>query len=191
MFEEFFELGQRILRNGSFFVNKLPKNCLNTVSTQKRLTFVNKSLNLAIRFLHIILAVSVFFSTTGLVVFQHYCQKELKNLATVHEEKLKEGSLSEEASCNLFSEKCCCAIAKENNQKNCCDTKTAYFDSAIDLQALPNNRVALEIPDLSTTIPPYSIPEFVTIKLQKTPFQHYQPPLLVCDLPVWVQSFLC
>lgn len=144
---------------------------------------------MATRFLHILLAISVFFSTTGLVVFQHYCKEELKKLnAQVAQEA---DSPHESASCQLFSETCCCAIAKAHQQPNCCDTKTAYIDSEVELQGIFENSSAAKVLDFTANFAQPSLPESSKILLQEIPFLNYQSPFLVCDLPVWVQSFRC
>lgn len=138
---------------------------------------------MANRILHIILAVSVFFSTTGLIVVQHYCKEELKSIG-----------LFVEAGCcvpDLTKKIKCCKLPKEEGGKGCCDTKAQYIYSDFSTFAIAEKEIALEgfdyliSPLVVTSFNPFQFSTF------NFPFQYYQPPKIVSDLPVLFQSFLC
>ena len=138
---------------------------------------------MANRILHIILAISVFFSTTGLIVVQHYCKEELKSIGLFTELGCCTSDLTEKVDC--------CKLPKEDGGQGCCDTKAQYIYSDFSSFAISKKEVDFDGLDLLTVCPVFSAFNPFQFSEFNIPFQFYQPPKIVSDLPVLFQSFLC
>ena len=148
---------------------------------------------MAARILHIILAISVFFSTTGLIVIQHYCHKELKKIGFfVEPDGCSDSMVSDDLCCQIKVPKNCCTILNgQEKNNNCCDTKTAYYKVDQELKALSEEQSEIGKLNISNSNTSHSFSENILPEFQKYPFQNYQTPLIVYDFSVLFQSFLC
>ncbi|MEZ4848219.1 MAG: hypothetical protein R3B93_06300 [Bacteroidia bacterium] len=140
---------------------------------------------------NIILAITILLSSSGFVIQKHYCQEELQNVAVFIKAEPCHKKVSEETrSCSLTDSN----YHKHNNglkKKDCCSDKLEYIKSEQELQSqvpeieIVNNPILLglislvlkiELPDESVALPH---------------FLNYKPPLLVWNLPLSLQTFLC
>ena len=136
---------------------------------------------------HIILALLIFISSTGFVLNMHYCQDELKSMAiyfeaeACHQEK-------EMASCPMHNAE---NHHGEKESKGCCDDETEYLKSETD-QIATASEVEINVNPvlLSALLVALQI-ELPSIDTQSLQYFNYKPPLIVCDLPVRLQTFLC
>ena len=136
------------------------------------------------RLIHIVLAFLFFISSTGLVINKHYCQNELKNMALFV--KAEGCHTMKQMSCPMHS-----SPEDENPEKGCCDDETEYVKVDEEQQIQPSEINIQVNPVLMSVL-------FVTLNLdwpsldkQSIHYLNYKPPLIVCDLPVSLQTFLC
>ena len=137
---------------------------------------------------HIFLAVLVFVSSSGLVFSKHYCQGELKNTAV----------FSEAAPCYEVSKVAKCpnhAPPKQDgtslNRKGCCDTQTDFLKIEDAQLSAGADLLALNSPALLAVLFSFLPFEVIAADTKTRHELHYKPPLIVCDLPVSLQTFLC
>ncbi len=136
---------------------------------------------LASRFLHIILSFLVLFSSTGLLVNQHFCRSELKHTALFAPAKRCHAQAM--ANCPMHA-------AAQKEQKGCCDDESHFLKhkqeqvhSETELAKAP---AAMALPAPCTAFQG-SLP---SIDKQTIQYLNYKPPLIVCDLSVSLQTFL-
>lgn len=145
------------------------------------------------QFLHIILGISIFFSTTGLVVVQHFCEQELKSTGFFVEAGCCSSEIDQEENCcKILLKDQCCKLPKEQGGKGCCDSKSQYILS--------------ELPFFAPTIEEHVEKEAVKSLKNHTVsfiyqasssfenhnnFPTYKAPTIVPNLRVLFQSFLC
>ena len=133
--------------------------------------------------LHIITAISLLFSTTGLTVSFHYCEDALSGLAI-----FKEASSchSEDSICS--STKSCCKASSDKD--DCCETDTEFFKKHID-----KINVEVELTDIEFSFVVVDAPQQFTnwnhLKKSNSKFQYYRPPPLLKDIPVLFETFRC
>ena len=137
------------------------------------------------KILHILTALSLLFSTTGLKVSFHYCEDALSGLAI-----FKEASSchSQDATCSS-AKSCCKASSKEKD--DCCETDTEFFQQ--DIEKI--NSAQVELTDIEFPLAIVDTPQTYTnwnlLKKSNTNFQHYRPPPLLKDIPVLFETFHC
>ena len=133
------------------------------------------------------LAFLMLISTSGLMLNRHFCQDELKSIAF----------FTRPQPCHMPKETRSCpvhanmTIQIKDTQKNCCDDKSEllkvkspqilYF-SGLHL-ALPSV-IGIASPLFSKTFQHY-------IQLPQVHYLNYKPPLIVCNLIMLLQTFLC
>lgn len=128
----------------------------------------------------------IFISSTGLVLNKHYCQDQLKSVALFVDAKPCHSQKAMQ-SCPMHG-------AMETDQdapKNCCDDETEYVK--IDQEQIHQHF------EIDTSVPPVFLAAFVETFLLEHPtndqasqnYIHYRPPIIVCDQPVVLQTFLC
>lgn len=141
---------------------------------------------LLFRLFHIILAVVVFFSSTGVVLSKHYCQNELKSVAIFHKAKAchKQHAMK---SCPFHPGM---MIPASEADKNCCDDETSYFQDEAEWFAQPGSFHLVKILSPAQLID-YSCPAPVVWEKSSTHYLNYKPPLIAFDRPIRFQQFLC
>ncbi|WP_373549417.1 hypothetical protein [Haliscomenobacter sp.] len=148
------------------------------------------------KLLHLILAINVLFSSTGITVFEHLCQMKGKTVSVFTKPK---------ACCKRVKtdrDKCqkdCCSASKTQQQgdafskKNCCQDKSQLFKSNIDgaLQKIALPDLNVQIVDFEPL--PFALFSFEVIPISQKAlrFYLYKPPPKVTDIRVFIQSFLC
>ena len=138
--------------------------------------------------LHILLAVLVFVSSSGLVFSKHYCQGVLKNTSL----------FTEAAPCHGLSKMAKCprhAPPQDDNttldKKGCCDTQTDFLKVEDAQLSTTADLLQLDTPALLAVLCSFLPFEVITADTKTRHELHYKPPLIVCDLPVSLQTFLC
>lgn len=141
---------------------------------------------LLLKGLHIILAFFIFFSSSGFVLNKHFCQGELKSMSFFVKAK----------PCHQTKQQVLCPIhaAKANDtakkKKDCCKDESDFLKSGHDQYAFESGTVDLHFMQAFCAFasPLVKLPA----KNKKTvDYLNYKPPLIVCDLPVRLQTFLC
>lgn len=125
-------------------------------------------------------------ASAGLIVNRHYCKNELKSTALFvkaqpcHSPKAK-------IACPMHSD----TSPLEDAEGNCCDDKTNYLKSEVDQIHF------VEYTDLSKC-KEFNLPAVYVnsadVLVNISSVQHYlnyKPPLIVCDLPLRLQTLLC
>ncbi|MCO6492082.1 MAG: hypothetical protein J5I98_26935 [Phaeodactylibacter sp.] len=134
---------------------------------------------LAVRLFHITLSVLILFSSTGLLINQHYCRKELKHSALFAPAKSCHARPA--ASCPMH------APAQES-QKGCCENESHFLKHKqdqvqIDAETVkaPASVFALVMPAFDATLPAFS--------RRNIHYLNYKPPLIFRDFPASLQVF--
>ena len=148
------------------------------------------------KILHLILAINVLFSSTGITVFEHLCQMKGRTVSVFTKPKACcKRVKTEEDKC----QKDCCTALKTLQQgtalskKSCCQDKTQLLKSNID-----GSIQKIALPDLHVQIVDFEALPFALFSLEVIPisqkalrFYLYKPPPKVTDIRVFIQSFLC
>ncbi|WP_020537434.1 HYC_CC_PP family protein [Lewinella cohaerens] len=135
---------------------------------------------------HILLAVLVFVSSSGLVFSKHYCQGVLKNTSL----------FAEAAPCHGVSKAAKCprhAPAQEDglDKKDCCDTQTDFLKVEDAQLSTLADLLIVDTPAFLAVLFFFLPFEVIAADTKTRHDLHYKPPLLVCDLSVSLQTFLC
>ena len=142
---------------------------------------------MAIRFSNIILALLIFFSSTGFTVNSHYCQNELKGVnvflhpKTCHEKQSK-ASCHKEAQTSCELEKAC--------KNGCCTNTSDYVKLDQDQQFNGFEFKAFDDPVVIAALwllSGFNFADDIKVSIE---YLNYKPPLLDFDFPAVLQSFL-
>ncbi len=133
--------------------------------------------------LHIILALLLFISSTGVVLHQHYCQNELKSAALFVAAK----------SCAMDRPTKSCPLhpAMAITKKGCCDDRTEYLQTDEEKLTAPVTVDLTDFPALYCALLVVLQIDLPVADTKSLHYLHYKPPILIRDLPVSLQTFLC
>lgn len=136
---------------------------------------------------HIIVAISLFLSSNGLILNKHFCQNELKNVALfVKAEPCHVGSSV--AQCPMHAVH---SASDQKESKPCCKEETELVKSTADQITSAQESRFFDVLSSLLFIPSTDLPEGTSISITSPKFLNYKPPLIVCDLPLRLQAFLC
>jgi len=127
--------------------------------------------------LHIIIAITLLLSTTGVSITAFYCHDNLTGISIINQD----------VNCIKSDTKVCCKNAKDD--KNCCTSSTEFVQN--DFDKFFNNPVDFDTHEdiqAVVTISQYIVERSIS---QKLVINHYRPPPLFKDLNILYQSFLC
>lgn len=138
-------------------------------------------------FFHIIIATSFFFSSGGFWISNHYCQEKLQKTSFF----IGFGSCcSSETSDNCSAEKKSCNEGEHDEDKGCCHSESSFFileqDQQFQIVELKPLELNILLNPLTTgfnialPVCPNILPQF-----------NFEPPLIVYDRQVRLQTFLC
>ena len=133
--------------------------------------------------IHIILCLAILASSSGILISKHYCLDELVDVALFGEAKSCQESRTDATVPDTSSP----IIQK----KSCCKDEISFEkieDSAENVIAdfsIKESFISWAIIQLAIHLPSQSDASF------SRTYQHYKPPLLVCDFTVSLQTFLC
>jgi hypothetical protein len=139
---------------------------------------------------HILLAILVFISSSGLMFSKHYCQGELKNTAL----------FVEAASCHSLAKRKFCPHHNSSTQKettevtvnnSCCATVTDFVKNEDHQLSYGIESPVTDILPFLPVMPSGLYTAAPMVNFKAAYYLHYKPPLLVCDFPVCLQTFLC
>lgn len=149
------------------------------------------------KLLNIILAFLVITSSTGFVINQHYCQGELKGTAFMVKAKTCHDSASEsEQSLHLADMPANCPMHQTSKsssceeKKGCCNDETEFVKLDIDQEISSLKLPEISIPVISAILVFSYQLNYLSPELSPVPYLNYKPPLIVCDLPASLQTFL-
>jgi len=146
-----------------------------------------------LKVLHIILALNLLLSSTGVTVFEHLCQMRGRTIGVFV--KPHSCCAQKETYRTSWQKSQTCQLDKtpQINRKPCCQDKSQFVKSniqgAVQKIALPDFHFQVfniqPLPTLAS--------ELCTLPIsQKTlRFYLYKPPPQVTDIRVFIQSFLC
>jgi len=138
---------------------------------------------LIIRFLHITLAVFLFFSTTGLPINSHFCTGEYKYSALFVEPTnccaIVQGHYPSEDSCQ-----------DEANQTPCCQNKANFVKSNTNQHLADASVVDFELPVIQAVISS-NLSSNTNYQWLDIDYLNYKPPLITEDIAVLYQVFRC
>ncbi|MEZ4991266.1 MAG: hypothetical protein R2824_12670 [Saprospiraceae bacterium] len=140
------------------------------------------------RLSHIILAILVFIGTSGLVINKHYCQNELKSIAVFHKAESCH-SKKDMAACPMHAKKD--QEQGENERKDCCNDHSEIVKIDQE-QSFPSLDLHLSSPPVvQPPFPPTLVLSIQMSDRHSLDYLNYKPPLIICDIPVMLQSLLC
>ncbi|MEM1214888.1 MAG: hypothetical protein AAGJ82_04345 [Bacteroidota bacterium] len=139
-----------------------------------------------VKFFHLTMAFLLLLSSSGLVVSKHYCRGQLKSVAF----------FVEATPCHQNKRLVSCPVhgtmeITDETEKGCCQTETDWHQLDETQLDTPTAQLSLQIPAAPAWFATYSLASATTTELKSVDYLHYKPPLLVCDLPVRLQTFLC
>ena len=125
------------------------------------------------RALHILLACSVFLSTTGFVVDEHYCGSQLKSTAVFF--KARGCTRANHAACRRGGH---CTAHKNRAQKGCCHNKKSFHQLSQDQKTTNAADFSLKLPLAFAAILPAFSWSILIPEAPASAFLRYRPPLL-------------
>ncbi len=153
---------------------------------------------------HILVAMMVILSTTGMTISKHYCQKQLKGIAilvdaencheTTQKSCHKSNSEATPKGCcaNKTIKELTCSLDTNDAKDNCCHNETNYVKN--DEQQLIKSTINLTInPDWSLVAVIYYL-SYLVLEPTSNDFNHhtnYTFPSLHRNTRTMMQSFLC
>lgn len=140
---------------------------------------------MAAKFLHIILSLSVFLSTTGFTLSEHFCQNESQGIGAFSK---MGGCQSEKAPCQQTENSCGSHDGEDNG---CCNNSSEYFQSDQDKQVQSFEFKQLKNPVLLATIFVVFNIQLPSFETSQVKFLTYKPPIVCDDILVLLQTFLC
>ncbi|MBI5915562.1 MAG: hypothetical protein HY842_09310 [Bacteroidetes bacterium] len=138
-----------------------------------------------VKALHIILSLSVLFSTTGFTLNKHFCQRELQSVGVfVQTESCQH---SEKAPCHSASQSCGSHQDKEEN--GCCNNTAKYYKLDQDKQVPSIGFDLLKKPALFAAILVVFQVGFPSAEAYFSTYQIYKPPIVCHDFQSMLQTY--
>ena len=134
----------------------------------------------------VLLALLVLVSSSGLGFSKHYCQGVLRNTSLFAEAAPCHG-VSKTAECPRHAR----AQGDGLDKKDCCDTQTDFLKVEDDQLSTLADLLIVDTPALLAVLFFFLPFEVIAADTKTRHDLLYKPPLLVCDLPVSLQTFLC
>lgn len=134
------------------------------------------------RSLHIILAISILLSSTGLVISKHFCQNELVDIAVFSKAISCQGEGNNHLPYSTEGELI--------HRKDCCKDSSNHLKVEVEQQAEAQSDFSKNIKTQEAPLTHASIIEETHVSSLLNRFK-YKPPLLVYDISVNLQVFLC
>lgn len=140
--------------------------------------------------MHIILISLVLLSSCGFVISTHYCQNELKSISLYKQSENCHEDLEAKELCPLH------AMhqpqhTKSTGKDDCCNDHIEWFQldeeyrtETVNLQ-LQYSQFLIAVVTLTLHL------ELPRLEVPKLHYLNYKPPLLVYDIPVSLQTFIC
>ncbi len=141
-------------------------------------------------FIHIVITITVFLSSSGIWVNSHFCKNE--HLKTSFFFSFGSCCEAVESSpCSASDDTCNMVGGHEEEKDDCCENKPDFYkiDQDQELQLVEFKPIKVST-SLVAIIPiiNFDLPSLSTNRLH---YKKYSPPLIVYDRIVRLQSFLC
>ncbi|MCB0853738.1 MAG: hypothetical protein KDD63_16045 [Bacteroidetes bacterium] len=140
---------------------------------------------------HIILITTVLLSSSGLIIQKHFCQNELKSVSIYvkPDQCHPKASASTPKACPMHGREKM-ARPHKPEQKGCCDDSAEFFklDTKFVITSDADFTADIQLIDFYQESP---IDDFLESESLKFHYLNYKPPLLVCDVAVSLQTFIC
>lgn len=151
----------------------------------KTFTFAVIFESMAAKFLHIILALSVLFSTTGFTLSKHFCQKELQDVSLFA--KAENCQHAKTPPCQSASHHCGSHSGEDDD--GCCHNTAKYYKLDQEKQAQSLEFKPLKAPVLLAAVLVIFNIELPVDKTQFLTYQTYKPPIVCDDFQSMLQTF--
>lgn len=147
------------------------------------------------RFVALMMAFLVLFTSTSFTLSMHYCCGELKSVSVVGKAKTCHDTIEEKENSNCLHHKKRTAKTNKTKEcfeiKDCCSDKTVCINAGQDQQVeaidfIVSNQFLQFASAFVIAFFVYILPPQQEVSL----FKHYRPPLLQKNIPVFNQSFL-
>jgi hypothetical protein len=128
------------------------------------------------------LAISILLSSTGLVISKHFCQNELVDVSI----------FSKATSCQEEEDNCLPSSTEREliQPRNCCKDSSNHLKVEVEQQAEVQSDFFENITGQEIPLTNASINQETCVSSLLNRFK-YKPPLLVYNIPVNLQVFLC
>lgn len=140
---------------------------------------------MAAKFLHITLALSVLFSTTGFTLSKHYCQEKLQKVSLFANGE--SCCHSETSPCQTGSRHC--EGLGDKDHKGCCNNTAEYFKLDQEKQARSFEYKPLKVPVLFAAV---LVVYYIGLQAGDIHFpthQTFKPPIVCDDFQSRLQTF--
>ena len=147
-----------------------------------------------LKFLHIILALSVLLSTSGVTVFEHLCQMNGRTVSIFIQPK---GCCKSQKVTQNSCQKAKCSLKDHQHsslsKKPCCEDKSQLLKATTEGAAQKIVTLDFNFDFITVDFSPSIVRvNTITPTSQKAlRFYLYKPPPMVTDIRVFIQSFLC
>ena len=150
------------------------------------------SIKLTYRFIALILAFLVFFTSVGFSLDMHFCEGKLKTVNLFGKAKSCHKKANEQAmnDCHHHCEMMVQNEVCSEGENNCCENKTLKFDNDQDKEIQTSNYlVNIQSQSFFTVFVIEFFADFL-FSSGNPSVKQYKPPLILRNIPVLVQSFL-
>lgn len=147
-----------------------------------------------LKFLHIILALNVLLSTSGVTVFEHLCQMNGRTVSIFIQPK---GCCKSKKAPQNACQKAACTLKGHHHnslsKKPCCEDKSQLLKATTEGAAQKIITLDFNFDFITVNfLPSIEWANTITPTSQKAlRFYLYKPPPMVTDIRVFIQSFLC
>ena len=147
-----------------------------------------------LKFLHIILALNVLLSTSGVTVFEHLCQMKGRTVSIFIQPK---GCCKSKEAPQDACQKAKCSLKSHHHnslsKKPCCEDKSQLLKATTEGAAQKIITLDFNFDFITVNfLPSIEWANTITPTSQKAlRFYLYKPPPMVTDIRVFIQSFLC
>lgn len=138
-----------------------------------------------VKLFHIILALSVLYSTTGFTLSKHFCQKELQDVSMFG--KAENCQHSKEAPCQSGSHPC--GQHPDEGDNGCCHNTAEYYKLDQEKQTQSFEFKPLKAPALLAAV---LVIFHIALPVDNTDvlaWQTYRPPIVCDDYQAMLQTF--
>ena len=133
------------------------------------------------------LSLVLFVNGTGIILNKHFCGGDLKAQAFyVPAKQCSHANNSNTKPCHKKTDK-----SSPVSEKDCCDNDTKYFESDLEIQDIQVEELEINKTFFVALISSFFDYPYQNFNSKKAEYLNFKPPLIIKDLEVLYQSFLC
>ncbi len=140
----------------------------------------------------LIFSAVLFINGTGIIINKHFCGGDLKAQAFyIPAQKCSHADISNKKTCHKKESQPDRNNSNPDCEKNCCDNSSQYFESDLDIQDIQIEKLNINKTFVVAYISSYFNYPHHNFDEKATEYLNIKPPLLLKDLEILYQSFLC